>query len=221
MPMAKGTIGEKVRAMRRERGWSQEQLSDRAVGVSQSLVSRIENGTSRVPLDAARSIAAAFGVDPSELLDGTETDRTRLSEPSGFGYGRDPRTPEDDETPLESALFAVMDPKKYKVPVFDAARRVIRETFRFTREDADLEAQARSYLEAAARLHREGKPMTTAAILSYVINGSLPGAEEVARERAAAVNAKADEELRAKGMEPGQGAERLKAAVARRTGKGG
>lgn len=215
--MTDGTVGEKIRELRIARGMSQEQLAAK-VGVVQMTISKMERGIMKRPsFSTLMGIANALGVSVADLDDAgvASVNLPRIAPTS------DPRPPEEDETPLESALFAVMDSKKYRAPVFDAARRVIRETYRFTREDADLEAQARSYLEAAARLHREGKPMTTAAVLAYVINGSLPGAAEVAKERAAALTDQADAELRAKGMEPGQGSDRLKAAVARRTGKGG
>lgn len=232
--MADGKLAELLKKLRADRGWSQAHVAEQAQ-IAQTVLSRLERGAFRNPSSRVLAgLANAYSIPISQLVFAGMEDqgepaerpaapranfRFKTAVPPDAGSA-DPRAPEEDETPLESALFAVMDSKKYRAPVFDAARRVIRETYRFTREDADLEAQARTYLDAAARLHREGKPLSTPAILAYVINGSLPGAAEVAKERAANLTEKADAELRAKGMEPGQGADRLAAAIAKRGAKG-
>lgn len=52
--------------LRFDRGWSQKQLGDLA-GVSESLISRVESGDRGLSKDAARAVATAFGITPSEL----------------------------------------------------------------------------------------------------------------------------------------------------------
>jgi len=60
-------IGDKIRTLRRKRGWSQEQLGA-MVGFSQSKISKIENGDWD-SLSDLRLIAKALGVKLKELID--------------------------------------------------------------------------------------------------------------------------------------------------------
>jgi transcriptional regulator with XRE-family HTH domain len=65
------TIGERVRQMRRERGWTGMQLAQRA-GIEQAALNRIERGRVQRPQDATLAkIAAAFEVGPETLIAGT------------------------------------------------------------------------------------------------------------------------------------------------------
>jgi transcriptional regulator with XRE-family HTH domain len=68
-------IGDKIRTLRRKRGWSQERLGE-LVGFSQSKISKIENGDWD-SLSDLRLIAKALGVKLKELID---------DEPDGGGY---------------------------------------------------------------------------------------------------------------------------------------
>lgn len=58
----------RIRAVRKERGVSQRELA-RALGVSQSTLSRIERGERRVSVDRLVAIARALGVRPSDMMD--------------------------------------------------------------------------------------------------------------------------------------------------------
>lgn len=60
-------IGDKIRALRKRRGLSQEQLGE-LVGFSQSKISKIENGDWD-SLSDLRLIAKALGVKLKELID--------------------------------------------------------------------------------------------------------------------------------------------------------
>jgi transcriptional regulator with XRE-family HTH domain len=60
--------GEKVRALRRERGWLQQELADRA-GVNMQTVSNVETGRHDPELPTLRKIAKALGVGLGELLE--------------------------------------------------------------------------------------------------------------------------------------------------------
>ena len=68
-------IGDKIRTLRRKRGWSQEQLGA-MVGFSQSKISKIERGDWD-SLSDLRLIARALGVKLKDLID---------DEPDGGGY---------------------------------------------------------------------------------------------------------------------------------------
>lgn len=59
-------IGNRIRELRRKRGWSQEQLGE-LLGFSQSKISKIE-GSDWDSLSDLRSIAAALGVKLEELV---------------------------------------------------------------------------------------------------------------------------------------------------------
>ena len=60
-------FGEHVRRLRRGAGLSQEDLADES-GLHTNYIGMVERGERRVTVDAARRIAAAFGVKLSQLL---------------------------------------------------------------------------------------------------------------------------------------------------------
>lgn len=61
-------FGARMRALRRERGWTQKQLAD-ASGVSARSISSIENGIYSVTLDTAARIARGLGVPLAILFE--------------------------------------------------------------------------------------------------------------------------------------------------------
>ena len=80
---ASGSVGERVRALREERGWSQTELGVRS-GVEQTIISRMERGRMSNPSHRAiAALASALGVT-AEALVGQEPPRTAslASEPS-------------------------------------------------------------------------------------------------------------------------------------------
>ena len=64
-------IGDRIRALRRQRGWSQEQLGE-LVHFSQSKISKIENGDWD-SLSDLKLIARALGVKLKDLIDDDPT----------------------------------------------------------------------------------------------------------------------------------------------------
>lgn len=65
----KKRVGLLIRAQRRERGWSQEELADRA-DLHRTFVSSIERGTKNATLNSVHTLAKALDMTVSELLDG-------------------------------------------------------------------------------------------------------------------------------------------------------
>jgi transcriptional regulator with XRE-family HTH domain len=61
-----------VKKLRTAKGWSQEQLSE-ACGLSLRTIQRLENGGS-ASIESVRALAAAFGIDPTELMLNGETE---------------------------------------------------------------------------------------------------------------------------------------------------
>ena len=60
-------LGKVIRALRREKGLSQEVLSGLA-GIARTHLSMIENGTMKASIETVSKIAQALGLRPSELL---------------------------------------------------------------------------------------------------------------------------------------------------------
>lgn len=62
-------LGEAVRAERKEAGFSQEKLAEKA-GLSTVFISRIERGVESPSVDNLVKIAKALGVKVADLVDG-------------------------------------------------------------------------------------------------------------------------------------------------------
>jgi transcriptional regulator with XRE-family HTH domain len=63
-------IGDKIQALRKEQGWSQQQLAKK-VGTSGPIVGRYERGEMTPSVEVAKKLAAAFGVTLDFLADDT------------------------------------------------------------------------------------------------------------------------------------------------------
>jgi len=62
-------IGKKIKQLRKERGWTQEQLANRS-GLHRVSVAQIEVGIRKDPdLSSRKKIAKAFGMEVVDLLD--------------------------------------------------------------------------------------------------------------------------------------------------------
>jgi len=64
------SLGARIKQLRKERGWSQRDLSGRA-NVSQTRLSKYENGTHQAPLGALIRIARALALPVDALLPDT------------------------------------------------------------------------------------------------------------------------------------------------------
>ena len=60
-------FGKQLRALREERGWSQEEFADRA-GLHRTYVSAVERGVRNPTLSVLERLAKALGIKLSELL---------------------------------------------------------------------------------------------------------------------------------------------------------
>jgi transcriptional regulator with XRE-family HTH domain len=69
------TLAKRIKALRRERGWTQQSLADMA-GVHVSTVTRLELGTRKGQhIGTVRSLSKALGVTLDFLLFGVEVSR--------------------------------------------------------------------------------------------------------------------------------------------------
>ena len=71
-------FGARVRLLRNERGWSQEELADRA-GLHRTYIGSIERGEQNISLENIDKLAATLGVSLAELF---ETFTTKPAPPS-------------------------------------------------------------------------------------------------------------------------------------------
>src|SRR6201993_5129257 len=71
-PAAGETIGERLKRLRLERGFSQRELA--APGVSYAYISRIEAGSRQPSVKALRRLAAKLGVSADYLETGSDVD---------------------------------------------------------------------------------------------------------------------------------------------------
>lgn len=62
-------IGERIRCLRKERGWSQFRLSQES-GLGRVYTGSLERGKSAIGIDSMCKITAALGITLSELLEG-------------------------------------------------------------------------------------------------------------------------------------------------------
>ena len=63
------TIGQRIRALRKEKKLSQQQLAEK-VWISTTHMSHIENGSTKLSLPVLVDLAAALGVSTNEILSG-------------------------------------------------------------------------------------------------------------------------------------------------------
>lgn len=69
MAMDYYAIGQRIRALRKEKKLSQEQLAEK-VWISTTHMSHIENGSTKLSLPVLVDLAAALGVSTNEILSG-------------------------------------------------------------------------------------------------------------------------------------------------------
>ena len=92
-------LGERVRALRRERGWTLEMLAERS-GVSRAMISKLERGEKNPTLVVAAKVAEGLGMNLSQLV-GVEEKRKVVVVP------RERRmTMRDPETGFERQLLS-------------------------------------------------------------------------------------------------------------------
>ena len=74
--------GEKLRSLRLERFWPQQELADRA-GMTEATVKRLAKGLHSARISTIRKLAAALSVEPAVLL--ADTDDGPMGKAAGLG----------------------------------------------------------------------------------------------------------------------------------------
>jgi transcriptional regulator with XRE-family HTH domain len=89
--VSSGRLGERVRALRRERGLTLERLAERS-GVSRAMISKLERGEKNPTLVVAAKVAEGLGVDLSRLVGVEERRKVVLLRRERRMTMRDPET---------------------------------------------------------------------------------------------------------------------------------
>lgn len=89
------TIGERVKKLREERGWTQAQLTELMGANSTTTLSRIENGvTKEMRMPMAQKLAAIFNVTPEYIMYG-EDNMSNLYSSEVIEYIMNPKNAEE------------------------------------------------------------------------------------------------------------------------------
>jgi transcriptional regulator with XRE-family HTH domain len=89
--VSSGRLGERVRGLRRERGWTLELLAERS-GVSRAMISKLERGEKNPTLVVAAKVAEGLGVSLSRLVGIEERRQVVVVPREGGMVMRDPET---------------------------------------------------------------------------------------------------------------------------------
>ena len=74
------TVGENILCMRRQLGWTQEELAKRMGYKSKSTINKIELGINDIPQNKIIKFAEVLGTTPAHLMGWTEKEKTSPSE---------------------------------------------------------------------------------------------------------------------------------------------
>ena len=102
-------IGDNIKRLREQRGWTQEQLAEKMGYTSKSTINKIEKNINDVRQKKIKQFADVFNCDPAELL--TENPGMAVSEPGQVLIAFPPENEDDlDEESIEFAhLFQDAD----------------------------------------------------------------------------------------------------------------
>jgi transcriptional regulator with XRE-family HTH domain len=70
-PALQKAVGERIKELRTQKGWSQEEFADRA-GVHRTYIGSAENGFRNLTIQVLVMFSRTFGMSVSELLAGVE-----------------------------------------------------------------------------------------------------------------------------------------------------
>jgi transcriptional regulator with XRE-family HTH domain len=186
--------GEKVRTLRKALGLTQSQLAERSGGtVVQGEVAKVEGGRNKLStLDLTVNLAGAFGLSldqfRSYLSDEADLKATVARVKSG-AVG--PRTPAkqlrlerdpvpaiaapENASPLVHAVTQALDKNRHLVTDATVVINTLHNDIdQHQAVDVDLIEKARVWLDAAAALRKEGKPINAGTLLDRVTEGKTP-----------------------------------------------
>lgn len=217
-----GGPADRIRALLKERGWSQRELARKA-GFNPSQVGNIlanlDADPGAIEKKTAEKIAAGFGVAASSIFfddvpAALAIDRTHA----------DPPPPPSRANALQRGIWEASRTVPGTEPEdYDAARAAGTESAQYLDADGDVLGFAESLLRAAISLRRDGRVVNTAAILTRVAAGRTFGAEARHEQRNEAVDQVLDERAAQAGLVRGEKKEqgaKIGAEIARKQKRG-
>jgi transcriptional regulator with XRE-family HTH domain len=85
-----GMLGGRIRKLREDRGWTQEELAQ-AIAIEPATLSRYENAKKTFPLDVLRRIAGSLRVPLGQLIVDGGTGTPKLADAPTYDRHADPR----------------------------------------------------------------------------------------------------------------------------------
>ena len=124
-------VGQKIRQIRKSRHLTQAELASR-IGVTQSDLSRMENGEYKVGLDTLFRILQVFELSMSNFFEEPSAEAGRTD-----AQGADPSSAPFDDAPLARDWSALPEESRREVREFVAFKRMQAEKMRQDGEDGD------------------------------------------------------------------------------------
>lgn len=228
---AVGVRSERLREARLARRLSQGGLAEK-VGTTQATISRLERGeTKDADAPTRKKLVAVLGVPEEELFDdgpepaGIPAPPAPAAARRELTVERDPVSPvpvPEDASKLERAVGAAFDPARHLLRDALAVLEALRTVHRLEATESDIVAAARTWLDAAAAMRREGQEVTPGDLLLRATVGKTRRAREADESAADAITAGWRAEAEAAGLTPDPtAAERMQRALGGARKKGG
>lgn len=159
--MDANTLGQRIRALREARGWSQQDVEARG-GPLQGVVSKIEKGQNDPSLKSLKQLAHAFGLGVADLL-------RESPDPSVTLVAAVPPVTEAMRGRWKAALARAFDPSAHDLDdVAELRQMPLSDAFdEFT--DAELVEVCRAMLTALTDARRRGKIPTATALMAELV----------------------------------------------------
>lgn len=222
------TVADRLRWVIAQAGGSARALSIKA-GKSPNAVQKILERGGSANGDTIAALARAAGVSEAWLLTGKGSVEDGVVPP-----GSQPPAPLDPptspivaapptpsgESPLERALGAAFDHTRHTVGDLRAVQDALNDgSFQWQRVEGDLVESARTWLDAASALRREGQHVSTVSILYRVTAGKAARTRALAAQREATADAEGRRAMDEAGLtELGDAALEATQGTARRVG---
>lgn len=179
--------------------------AEKHLGLGAGFLSRYVTGERKSMKSSVLALFAAKGINPGWLATGTG-EMLLPKAARADGPSPSPEESEDggdgDESPLERALRFAFDPTKHILRDATVVQDVLRGTHQLQDQSTDLVEAARAWLDTAASLRKDGVQPTAKEMLWRMSVGRrpLPGVEDAARARDAALNEEAAAKAEALGL---------------------
>jgi transcriptional regulator with XRE-family HTH domain len=188
-------------ALDRGERFSVRKLED-AHDIAQGTIGKLKSGVrSNLEMTTLARVAAALGVDIDVLTGKKDAPSSRKPPPPAPEPTPPPPTQVTVDPDLDALITEMWDPQQHRHPDGRCVEAFHGTYGRLSRPDVDPRRRVRLWLDTAARIRQRGEKATPDAMLDELMGL----AQERAAELQAQVNAEAEANLRAHGVEPPKG----------------